>query len=199
MWATKKLSVLVDSQQTIGPLLTREALADHQQALSLLQTAEQQAQARLLQAEEAAQQLLADARESAAAAVAEAQQAFIANAEAFFADWQQERQRWHEALIPRAEALLKQAMGQLLAELPAEARLTAMLHQLQQAQGRQAAATLNCAPAVLEEVACWLRQHPLDWQLVGDSSLDNDTLRLTTENGELSLNWPQLCAALLPA
>lgn len=195
MWITKKLAVLA---MPAGPLLSREALIDHQQALSLLQTAEQQAQQRLARAEEEADRLLEEARTRADAAVADRQQAFVAQAEQFFADWQQQQQRWQEALIPQAEALLKQAMNQLLAALPADDRLTAMLRQLQQAQGRQAAATLSCAPVRQDEAAAWLKQHPLDWQLVSDSSLDADTLRLTTDNGELSLSWTQVCAALIP-
>lgn len=196
MWITKKLAVLA---MPAGPLLSREALVDHQQALSLLQTAEQQAQQRLARAAEEADRLLEEARTRADAAVADRQQAFVAQAEQFFADWQQQQQQWQEALIPRAEALLKQAMNQLLAALPADERLTAMLRQLQQAQGRQAAATLSCAPVRQDDVAAWLMQHPLDWQLVSDSSLDADTLRLTTDNGELSLSWTQVCAALIPA
>ena len=199
MLTVKKLRVLSDSPLSVGPLLSREMLAEHQQALELLQVAERQAQARQAQAEEEAAQLLAAARARADATVAEAQQAFIARTEQFFADWQQERQAWREALIPKAEALLQQAMTQLLAELPAEARLTAMLHQLQQAQGRQSAATLSCSPDSLTEVGNWLRQSPLDWQLIGDSTLDSDRLLLATDSGELSLSWSQICSALIPA
>lgn len=196
MWITKKLAVLT---MPTGSLLSREEVSEHQQALSLLQTAEQQAQRRLAQAEEEAALLLDEARLRADEAVADRQQAFVAQAEQFFADWRQQQQQWQEALIPQAEALLKQAMSQLLAELPADTRLTAMLQQLQQAQGRQAAATLSCAPVRQQEVSAWLKRHPLDWQLVSDSSLEDDTLRLTTDNGELSLSWTQLCAALIPA
>lgn len=199
MWMVKKLRVLSAPHAAVEPLLSREMLAEHQQALDLLQTAEQQAQARLALAEEEAAQLLAAAQERADAAIAEEQQAFIARTEQFFADWQQARQAWQEALLPRAEALLRQAMGQLLAELPDDARLNAMLLQLQQAQGRQVAATLSCAPASQQQISIWLKQHPLDWELVSDSSLGDDTLRLTTDNGELLLSWDQVCTALIPA
>ncbi|WP_380184443.1 type III secretion system stator protein SctL [Kalamiella sp. sgz302252] len=196
MLTVKKLAVLTPP---VGPLLTSDQLVAHQQALSLLQMAEQQAQARLAQAEEEAEALLAAAQARADEAVAAQQQAFVARAEELFADWQEQQQKWQEALIPRAEALLQQAMGQLLAELPEEARLEAMLRQLQQAQGRQTNATLSCAPARLAQAESWLEQRPLEWQLVADSSLPSDTLRLATDNGELSLSWVQVEAALIPS
>ena len=195
MWITKKIALL---DMPVGPLLTRESLAEHQQALSLLQTAEQQAQQRVARAEAEAEQLLQEAKARAEAVIADRQQAFIAQTAQFFANWQQQQQHWQDALIPQAEALLKQAMSQLLADFPPDSRLSAMLRQLQQAQGRQAAATLSCAPVHQKDVDAWLKQQPLDWQLVSDASLDDDTLRLTTDSGELSLSWSQVCTALMP-
>lgn len=203
MWIHKKIT-LSDPQLLSGALLTRELLAEHQQALTILQSAERQAQACLDAARRQAEQLLIDARESSAQQlaeqIAEQQQTFLADAEQLFADWQQQQQQWQEALFPRAEALLTQAMSQLLAELPAASRLQAMLQQLLKAQGRQAAATLFCSPEQQPAVQEWLTQHPqLAWQVSSDATLPADSLLLTTEQGELHLNWSQLCAALLPA
>ncbi|WP_158783741.1 type III secretion system stator protein SctL [Pantoea sp. BAV 3049] len=202
MWIHKKITLL-NPQHLSGTLLTRELLAEHQQALTILQSAEQQAQACLDAAHRQAEQLLNDARERSAQQlaeqIAEQQQTFLAGAEQLFADWQQQQQQWQAALLPRAEALLTQAMSQLLAEQPTEARLQAMLQQLLKAQGRQAAATLFCSPEQQTVVQEWLVQHPqLAWQISSDTTLPADSLLLTTEQGELHLSWSQLCAALLP-
>ncbi|MBV4368607.1 type III secretion system stator protein SctL [Erwinia phyllosphaerae] len=200
MWIEKKLAVLDDPHFLAGPLLTKEDLALHQQALTVLQAAEQQAQRKLAEAEQQAQAMLAEAQTRCDAAIAQQQQAFLLQADELFADWQRQQEQWQLALIPKAEALLVQAMSQLLAEQPASLQLAAMLQQLLKAQSRQAAATLYCAPESMAQVASWLTQHPqLDWQLISDASLASDSLRLATENGELSLDWPQLCAALIPS
>lgn len=202
MWITRKIT-LNDPQLSAGQILTREALAEHQQALSLLQLAEQQAQARLDAASEQADKMLEEAQARCAAEAevqrAEQQQAFLARTEALFSDWQAQHQAWQAELLPHAEALLAQAMNQLLAELPAPARLRSMLHQLVKAQGRQVSATLLCSPEHQQEVENWLRQNThLNWQVQCDASLATDSLILTTEKGELHLSWRQVCQALLP-
>ncbi|WP_338564745.1 HrpE/YscL family type III secretion apparatus protein [Erwinia sp. E_sp_W01_6] len=121
MWITRKIA-LFDPQLSTGPILSREDLAGHQQALTLLQQAEQQAQARLDAASEQAENLLEAARERSVAESqaqqAEQQQDFLVRTGALFSDWQAQQQSWQAALLPQAEALLAQAMNQLLAELP---------------------------------------------------------------------------------
>ena len=202
MWFTRKIT-LNDPQLSTGQILTREALAEHQQALSLLQLAEQQVQARLDAASEQAEKMLEEVRARCAAEAkvqrAEQQQEFLARTEALFSDWQAQQQSWQAALLPHAEALLAQAMNQLLAELPTPARLQSMLHQLVKAQGRQVSATLLCSPEHQQEVESWLDQNAhLSWQVQCDASLATDSLILTTEKGELHLSWTQICQVLVP-
>lgn len=202
MWITRKIA-LFDPQLSTGPILSREDLAGHQQALTLLQQAEQQAQARLDAASEQAENLLEAARErslaESQAQQAEQQQDFLVRTGALFSDWQAQQQSWQAALLPQAEALLAQAMNQLLAELPPPARLQSMLHQLVKAQGRQASATLLCPPAHQQDVESWLKQNPhLSWEVQCDTCLADDSLILTTEKGELHLSWERVSQALVP-
>ncbi|KGT90336.1 hypothetical protein NG99_18255 [Erwinia typographi] len=203
MWIAKKITLLNDPQLPTGTVLTRETLAEHQQALDILQLAGRQAQARLDDAERQAETLLADAEARFATEIAEQkakqQQDFLTASGQLFSDWQAQQQQWQAGLLPHAEALLAQAMNQLLAELPPPDRLRAMLQQLLKAQGRQANATLLCPPQQQADAEAWLAQHPhLGWELSCDAALPDESLVLTTEKGELHLSWTQLCQALLP-
>ncbi|WP_051937046.1 type III secretion system stator protein SctL [Erwinia sp. 9145] len=204
MWIRKKITLLSDPQLSQSNVLTREAIAEHQQALTVVQRAEEQALERIEQAERQASVLLDEARQRVEQALEEQmiqqQQDFITQAQQLFDHWQEQEQQWQHALMPRAEALLTQAMSQLLDEQPDAARLQAMLSQLVKAQGRQGAATLICAPAQQSAIEEWLAAHPqLTWEVSTDAALDDDALILTTGRGELHLSWKHIFDALLPA
>lgn len=203
MWITRKITLLNSPLPSAQRILTRAALAEHQQALSLVAEAEQEAARYIAEARAEADAIIAEARERSAAESAEqiagAQQAFMTRTDALFADWQQAQQTWESNLLPLAESLLVQAMTQLLDEQPESARLRALLQQLVKVQGRPAVATLLCAPAQQAAVTDWLAQHPdLPWSLTLDATLPPETLVLTTESGELHLSWAQICTALMP-
>lgn len=203
MWIRKKITLLSDPQLAESLVLTREAVAEHQQALTVMQLAERQAQQRLEQANREAEQLLAEAQlrigEALKTQAEQQQHDFAQQAQQLFTQWQEQEQQWQQALIPRAEALLSQAMIELLDQQPEAARLQATLAQLLKAQGRQAAATLICAPAYLPVVEAWLAERPqLVWEISADAALAPDQLILTTGQGELHLSWSRICETLLP-
>ena len=203
MWIRKKITLLNDPQLTQCRVLTREAIAEHQQALTVMQLAEQQAQQRLEEATREADLLLAEAQkrieERVKSQTAQQQQDFYHQAQQLFAHWQEQEQQWQRDLIPRAEALLSQAMSQLLDQQPDAARLKATINQLLKAQGRQAAATLICAPVQQSAVEAWLAGRPqLVWDISTDTALASDQLILSTEKGELHLSWSRILDTLIP-
>ena len=203
MWIRKKITLLSDPQLAQSTVLTREAIAEHQQALTVVQHAERQAQQRLEEAEREADRLIAEAQrriEEELKTQAEQQQHdFYQQAQQLFEQWQEQEQQWQQAMIPRAEALLNQAMSQLLDQQPEAARLQAMLAQLLKAQERQTAAMLICAPANQAAVEAWLAGRPqLLWEISADAALASDQLILTTEKGELHLSWSHIRDTLLP-
>lgn len=202
MWIRKKIALLSDPQLVPDSVLTREAIAEHQQALTVIQLAERQAQQRLEEASREADILLAEAQlrseEALKTQADQQQQAFYDQAQQLFAHWHEQEQQWQQALIPRAEALLNQAMSQLFDQQPEGTRLQVMLAQLLKAQGRQAAATLICAPDSEPAVAAWLADRPqLAWEISADAALPSDQLILATEKGELHLSWSRLRDTLL--
>ncbi len=203
MWIRKKIPLLSDPRLLSGGIITREAIAEHQQALSILEAAEQQALQRLNDASHQADRLKRQMREQheqvLAEQLAQHQQDFLHQAEQFFAEWQQQQAQWQANLLPNAEALLSQALAQLIAELPPSERVQALLQQLLKAQGRPAPATLLCASEQHPAVERWLATRPqLEWQVSSDGSLAADSMILTTPQGELHLSWAQICPALIP-
>ncbi|NDL63373.1 type III secretion system stator protein SctL [Acerihabitans arboris] len=201
MWIVKKIALPAGALAGAGPLLRAGQLAGHLRALDILAQASQQADDIIRQARSQADALLADARDEARAqtqaAVAERQQAFLQQADALLLDWQRQRREWQEALLPRAELLLGQALAQLGGALPAGERLHALLHQLLRAQGDAEQATLWCHPDQQASARAWLAARPhLDWRLKTRARQDLQSVLLVTQHGELSLDWGQLLARL---
>lgn len=202
MWIQKKITLLHDAMPAPGSVISAEDLATHQQALAIVEQARQQAEALLQQADAEIQARHAEAEAALAADLTQRQQQleqeFYQQADALFAGWQQEQDSWQEAVLPRTQALLAQAIEQILSEQPAPARLHALLMQLLSAQGRAASATLFCPPAQKAEVQAWLDERPhLSWTLKTDGSLAQESLVLETAQGELRLSWQALCSHAL--
>lgn len=202
MWIQKKITLLHDAVPAAGSVISVDELDAHQQGLAIVEQARQQAEALLQQAsaEIAARQAEAEAAMSADLQQRQQQleQDFYQQADALFHDWQQQQAAWQETVLPRTQALLAQALEQILGEQPAPARLHALLMQLLTAQGRAASATLFCAPAQQQDVDSWLAERPhLIWTVKNDGRLANDQLVLETDQGELRLSWEALCGHAL--
>lgn len=191
MWKLKTLSQL-DGITPEGAVLRREEIARHQQAADIIAQAHRKADA-----------ILADARQRADAELAESrgqlEDQFWLQADSLFSDWQQQRERDEVQLIALAGNILNEALQQVLDEVDDARRFDALLRQLLRHHPRQQQATLFCASSQEAEVAAWLADQPhLVWKLCGDSVLAEDSLRLTTAQGELMIDWATLRRSLLP-
>jgi len=190
MWIVKQIALPAATLAGAGPLLRASQLAEHLQALDIVEQARQQADDIIRQARQRADTLLADAQDDARvqtqAAIAQYQQAFLHQADTLLLDWQHQRREWQEALLPRAERLLDQALRQLVGALPAEERLHVLLHQLLRAQGDAEQATLWCHPDQQIAAQAWLSARPhLDWRLKIHTPEDLQSVLLVTQHGEL--------------
>lgn len=196
MWQLRQLTCFTPptSQQA---LLSRDALAEQQQAQSIVLEAQQQAQQLLDEAQQQAQQILQQAQEQAAVQLEHEQAHFWQQAQTLFDDWQRQQEAQQQQVVVMASQLLAQALAHCLAEVPPAARLEALLTQLMSRSPAETQATLYCALPQQSALAAWLSAHPaLRWQLVPDERLESDALRLVTAQGELHISWQALCQAL---
>ena len=191
MWKLKTLSQL-DGITPDGVVLRHEEIALHRQAADVLARAQQQAEA-----------ILTDARTRADAERAESRRQledqFWQQAHGLLSDWQQQREQDEVQLIDLAGKVLNEALQQVLGEVDDARRFDALLRQLLRHYPRQQQATLFCASGQEAALTAWLASQPqLAWTLCGDSTLANDSLRLTTAQGELLIDWATLRRSLLP-
>lgn len=196
MWQLRKISLRQPPEPQVA-LLSRDALAINHQAETLIADAERQAQALLDAAQTQAEALQQQAAAERDALLAGAQETFWQQARTLFADWQQQRRAEQQQLLDAADALLAQALGRLLEQVPPAGQLDILLEQLRAKQPPAVAATLYSHGERHAAVAHWLTQRPeLRWQPAIDDSLPPDTLLLTTEQGELHISWQALRQAL---
>lgn len=201
MWNIRKITLPAGTLAGDRPLLRAAQLADHRRAQDILALARQEAEAITHQAQRQADALLAqaleDARAQARVCLAARERAFLQQADALLQDWRRQRHEWREALLPRAEQLLHQALAQLADALPPGARLHALLRQLLLAQGETEQATLWCHPDMAQQARAWLAARPhLAWRLDTRADQDSQSVLLATQYGALTLDWEQLLARL---
>ncbi|HGM6862450.1 TPA: type III secretion system stator protein SctL [Serratia rubidaea] len=196
MWQLRKIPL----RQPPAPqavLLGRDTLAVSRQAEQLIADAEREAQSLLDQARAQADALRQQAAAERDALLAGAQETFWQQAQTLFSDWQQQRRAEQQQLLDAADALLAQALGRLLDQVPPVGQLDILLTQLRAKQPSAVAATLYCHSERHAAAAHWLTQRPeLRWQPAVDDALPPDTLLLTTEQGELHISWQALRQAL---
>ncbi|WP_213989512.1 type III secretion system stator protein SctL [Sodalis sp. dw_96] len=202
MWQVKKIALF--DPAAAGALLRAETVARQQQALTLAQRAERRGEGTLAQARRQAETILAEAREQAQRQISEqtrsCEHTFWQQADTLFDDWLQQQQRDEAQLVTLAERLLSQALNLVLAGFTPEQRLSALLQQLLREQSRDEQATLYCPETLRGEIEVWLAHHPhLVWQLKTDDRQEAESLTLTTEHGELNINWHTLVQRLSPA
>lgn len=178
---------LLNGQADLAPVLSHQQIQQQNGAQDLLQQARFQAEQIIRQAEEEAAQI----RQQTAAAASEK---FWQQAELFFAQWQQQQHMMIESL----DQVVNAALQQLLTELPESARTQALLYQLLKASNPTVAGRLRCHPQLETDVSQWLQQHPaINWKIIADDSLLADTIQLSTDQGDLLLNWTQATSALI--
>ncbi|WP_061800110.1 HrpE/YscL family type III secretion apparatus protein [Serratia ficaria] len=192
MWQLRKISL----RQPLEPqaaLLSRDTLAANRQAEMLIADAEREAQALLGVAQTQAEALLQQAAAERDALLVGAQETFWQQARTLFGDWQQQRRIEQQQLLDAADALLAQALGRLLDQVPPAEQLDILLEQLRANQPSAVVATLHSNGELHTAVVHWLaQQQELHWQHAIDDALPPDTLLLTTDQGELHISWQAL-------
>ncbi|NAT79349.1 type III secretion system stator protein SctL [Dickeya dadantii] len=185
-----KLVAGTDVQE--AELIRVEQLQQHQRGLAVMAEARQQADVLL---DEARQQ----AHEAIAVATGQAEQQFWRQADEILRGWQQEREQMENWLVARCGQLLTDAMTQILKAVPDAERYPALLRQLLRTQGGEGRGTLYCHPDSQADVAAWLTEHShLGWKLSSDDALAQDTLKLITAQGVMTLSWQRAVEQLLP-
>ena len=196
MWRLKQIACFTppDAQQA---LISRDDLAQQAQAQSLLDAARREAQTLIEQAQQEARQIRQQAEADAASIGEDEQARFWQQAQPLFDDWHRQREAQQRQLVDLASRLLAEGLAHCLAEVPAPARLQALLIQLLNRCAPETQATLNCAPEQLPVVTAWLSERPaLRWRLAPDERLPPESLRLVTDQGEMTIGWRALCQAL---
>ncbi|WP_168404571.1 type III secretion system stator protein SctL [Erwinia amylovora] len=189
---TRRRITLLNAEADLAPVVSQAQLCIQQQGQDILEQARQQAQAMLEEAERQAEVEMLNAQQRA-------EQAFWQQADTLLQSWQQQYQQLEAQVLEVMDSVLTQALDQLLTDVPQTQRLAAILRQLLRAKTLTEQGSLYCHPAQHLEIADWLRSHVhLAWQLQPDESLAQDSLKLVTANGELSLDWQQAVRQLLP-
>ncbi|MEI7377298.1 type III secretion system stator protein SctL [Dickeya chrysanthemi] len=185
-----KLVAGTDVQE--AELIRGEQLQQHQRGLAVIEEARQQADVLLDEARRQAQ-------ESIAVATGQAEQQFWRQADEVLRGWQQEREQMESWLVSQCSQLLTDAMTQLLKTVPDAERYPALLRQLLRTQGGEGSGTLYCHPERQADVSAWLTEHRhLGWKLSHDDALAQDTLKLITAQGVMTLSWQRAVEQLLP-
>ncbi|RQM39570.1 type III secretion system stator protein SctL, partial [Erwinia psidii] len=189
---TRKRITLLNGEADLAPVIDLARLQKEQQARDILQQAQQQAEQLLADAEQEAESIRLHAQQSA-------EQDFWQQANTLLSDWQQQQQRIETDVLAVMDEVLSQALGQLLSDIPEPARLNALLRQLLREKTQADQGSLYCHPSQQSSVAEWLQRHShLDWQLQPDESMQPESLKLVTSQGELYLDWQQAVSQLLP-
>ncbi|MFO2462332.1 type III secretion system stator protein SctL [Pseudomonas sp. 15FMM2] len=187
MLSLRKIKLHPQSAGLSQPLISRETLVDSGRAEALLKSTQAKARDMLLQAEQECERSVAQARED-----------FWKQANAQLQRWEAERQAMNNALENHATHLVNTALQQLLGEVAAPQRLSALLKQLIQVQSTQAKVTLRCNPQTYAQVQGWLaRDGATTWHLQPDAGLQPLALVLETEEGDLRIDWETAVNRLL--
>lgn len=156
-----------------------------------------QAQGVLVRAQVMARDLLNAAKTESDARLKKAQHTFWAQANSQLKRWQMEHLAQSRALESNATAVVNHALHHLLADVPPQARIAALLEQLLRTQCPPLDAILRCHPHAIVHIRQWLKtQTDTVWQLQTDERLDPQALVLTTEQGEFCIDWCSTISSL---
>jgi len=202
MWNLRQLTLDFPPELIEGVMLPAAAIQQQQQASALLEQTQAHCDELLREAENQAAQILHQASLEAEQQIAQqratAEQAFWQQTQRLFDDWHHARQQQDNQLLTRAQHLVTAAFSQLLAELPDNEKIHALLSQLLQASDRRNEATLFYHPQHEASLRHWFTVNPhLPWALRADEQQIPETLLLQTSQGEFTISWDSLQQRLL--
>ena len=177
----------------LTPIIKAADIATTQQARDALEHAQQACARMHTEAEHALNALRHQAIQDASAQV-------FADANHLLEHWKQQEQQQLAALLPQLTALLSSALTTLCIEQPDSARLHMLLQQLIAQRAQQTKAQLYCHPqhaAALHDALA--AQQITHWAITPDSTLSDDQLRLTDEQGDFHVGLSASVAAITTA
>lgn len=175
----KKIRLQVGEPTLIKePVIKQTWREEAVRAQSLLAHTQEQCEQLLAQALQHAEQIKHTAKE-------EASQAVWQSANALLQQWQSQSASHNETLLPQIQNVLQTALQRLCLDISQPDKITALLRQLQQAQGETAQATLYCHPDEVEPVKAQLaKQHNTFWRVIADAELPLGELCLSDAKGD---------------
>jgi type III secretion protein L len=184
----KRRLVLSSSAVLVTDILRREDLAGTVLAAQVLDNARAEAE-----------QILAAAHARAQHEKDQALVQFWNSANDFLQQLEQQRQALAEASMEAVEALLNEALADLLDQTSLAERSRALMRNLAAGQLVETTAVLSAHPEMLDSLGEWLSASRFadHWQLKGDPALAPQTLRLSDANGAFEIDWDSLRRGLV--
>lgn len=184
----KRRLVLSSSAVLVTDILRREDLAGTVLAAQVLDNARAEAE-----------QTLAAAHARAQHEKDQALAQFWDSANDFLQQLEQQRQALAEASMEAVEALLNEALADLLDQTCLAERSRALMRNLAAGQLVETTAVLSAHPEMLDSLGEWLSASRFadHWQLKGDPALAPQTLRLSDANGAYDIDWDSLRRGLV--
>ena len=119
----------------------------------------------------------------------EQQETFLQRIDFFLEQCNQQRAEWEMTVVQQLRNLIQKTLKNIFSDLTLDQKLDAILFQLNLHSNFQSA-SLFCSSLHAEYCSRWVEKHSeLGWVLMIDSKLDDDTLRLSVAQAEMSLSW----------
>lgn len=184
----KRRLVLSSSAVLVTNILRREDLAGTVLAAEVLDNARAEAE-----------QILAAAHAQAQHEKDQAMAQFWDSANGFLQQLEQQRLALAEESMEAVEALLNEALAELLDQTTLAERSRALMRNLAAGQTVETRAVLSAHPDMLGSLGEWLSASRFadHWQLKGDPVLAPQTLRLSDANGAFDIDWDSLRRGLV--
>lgn len=184
----KRRLVLSSSAVLVTNILRREDLAGTVLAAEVLDNARAEAE-----------QMLAAAHAQAQHEKDQAMAQFWDSANGFLQQLEQQRLALAEESMEAVEALLNEALAELLDQTTLAERSRALMRNLAAGQTVETRAVLSAHPDMLGSLGEWLSASRFadHWQLKGDPVLAPQTLRLSDANGAFDIDWDSLRRGLV--
>lgn len=184
----KRRLVLSSSTVLVTDILRREDLASTVLAAEVLDNARAEAE-----------QILAAAHAQAQHEKDQALAQFWDSANGFLQHLEQQRLALAEASMEAVEALLNEALAELLDQTTLAERSRALMRNLAAGQSVETTAVLSAHPDMLDSLGEWLSASRFagHWQVKSDPALAPQTLRLSDANGAFDIDWDSLRRGLV--
>ncbi|MGE6387413.1 type III secretion system stator protein SctL [Pseudomonas sp. NPDC078416] len=179
----KRRLVLSSSAVLVTDILRREDLAGTVLAAEVLDNARAEAE-----------QILAAAHAQAQHEKDQALAQFWDSANGFLQQLEQQRSALAQESMAAVEALLNEALAELLDQTSLAERSRALMRNLAAGQTVETRAALSAHPAMLDSLGEWLSASRFadHWQLKSDPAMAPETLRLSDANGAFDIDWDSL-------